>query len=290
MMKFGAVLPSYGPTAGRLAILDAALAAENLGYDSVWVTDHIAVPENTGERFGNIFESITTLAYLAAATRRVRLGISALILPQRNPIEVAKQMATVDVLSGGRTILATGAGWIRGEFESLGYAFDNRGKRFDEGLKVLRALWRGSRVVSFQGQYTSFEKVIFSPGPVQAGGPELWVGGNSAVALRRAVMLADGWHPDSIDAGDLAALLAKARPMLLNRPFAVAPRMRLDFTAAPEDTFLGGSPQQVVDKLRDLKNAGITYGVISFSTTQPANLEKTMQLFAREVIPALQQE
>lgn len=176
-MKFGIVLPNYGPDATRLTILDTALAAERLGYDSVWVTDHLALPETDAERFGQIYETITTLSFLAGSTSRIRLGISALVLPQRNPVEIGKQLATLDVLSGGRLILAAGVGWSKGEFENLGYNFHNRGRRMDEALKVLRTLWRGNKVVSFKGKYYNFERAFFAPQPIQSGGPPLWVAG-----------------------------------------------------------------------------------------------------------------
>jgi len=101
-MKFGVVLPSYGAQSGRLATVDTALAAESLGFDSAWTTDHLALPQADAARYSPLLEAVTTLAYLAGLTQRVRLGISALVLPQRNPVEVARQIATLDVLSGGR--------------------------------------------------------------------------------------------------------------------------------------------------------------------------------------------
>ncbi|HZW03364.1 MAG TPA: LLM class flavin-dependent oxidoreductase, partial [Anaerolineaceae bacterium] len=223
-MKFGVVLPSYGPQSGRSPIVDTALAAERLGFDSAWATDHLALPESDSERFGHIYESLITLSYLAASTLTLRLGTSALVLPQRNPVEVAKQAATLDVLSGGRVILAAGIGWSEGEYHNLGHDFHNRGKRMDEALRVLRTLWRGQRTASFKGQYYNFEKVVFSPGPIQSGGPELWVGGNSRAALRRAAYLADGWHPNARGVETLQRMLKGAAVLLGKRPFAVALR------------------------------------------------------------------
>ena len=128
-MKFGVILPTFGPGASRMGILDAAHAAEDLGYDSIWVTDHLALPKEDAERFGHIFEALTTLSYLAASTRRVRLGISTLVLPQRNPVEVAKEIATLDALSAGRVIFSAGIGWSRGEYTNLGYNFFDRARR-----------------------------------------------------------------------------------------------------------------------------------------------------------------
>ena len=134
-MKIGLILPNYGPEATRAGLLDSALAAEKLGFDSIWLTDHLALPKKDAGQYGHIFESTTSLAFLAAITSTIRLGISTLILPQRNPVEVAKSLATLDVLSGGRILLTAGIGWSQGEYRNLGYNFQNRAKRMNEALK-----------------------------------------------------------------------------------------------------------------------------------------------------------
>lgn len=287
-MKFGVVLPSFGPQATRLAILDTALAAEQLRYDSVWATDHIALPESDSERFGNIYEAITTLAYLAGSTGYIRLGISALVLPQRNPIEVAKQIATLDVLSGGRAVLAAGIGWSAGEYQILGYDFHNRGKRMDEALQVLRTLWRGGQIRSYKGKFYNFEKAYFSPGPITSGGPELWVAGDSRAALRRAAFLADGWHPNAHSPEELQRMLKSAERLLGSRPFAVSLRLRiaLNRPAGTERT-LAGSPEQIAAGLQAYAAAGMNYGVLHFEADSQPEREAAMQVFARKVMPAL---
>jgi probable F420-dependent oxidoreductase len=286
-LKFGVVLPSYGPQSGRLAMVDTLLAAERLGFDSAWTTDHLALPEGDAGAFGHLFEAVTSLGYLAAVSNTIRLGVSALVLPQRNPVEVAKQIATLDVLSGGRIMLAAGIGWSAGEYANLGYNFKNRGKRMDEALQVLRTLWRGGRVISYQGKHYSFERVAFSPGPLQSGGPVLWVAGNSPRALRRAVFFADGWHPDGLQPEELARSLKMARPLLLNRPFTVSLRARLVFGESDPQVPLSGSPEQVTEKLRAYVQAGVTYAVLHFAGETHAARERSMQTFTRQVIPAL---
>ncbi len=288
-MDFGVVLPTYGKNAARLAIVDTALAAEELGFDSVWVTDHLALPQSDAERFGHIFEAVTMLSYLAASTRRVRLGISTLVLPQRNPIEIGKQLATLDALSGGRLILTAGIGWSAGEYANLGYDFRNRGKRMDEALKVLRTLWRGGKVVSFSGQYYKFDQVVLSPPPVQAGGPPIWVAGDSPAALKRAVYYADGWHPNSHPPETIAAALSSVKNLLGGRPFNVCMRTRLDFDAAPGNppNALSGNPAQVVAALRQYRQAGVDTVIFSCGGETQGARQRCLKVFQEQVVPAL---
>jgi probable F420-dependent oxidoreductase len=287
-MKFGVVLPTYGKGATRLGILDTALAAEELGYDSIWVTDHLALPQEDAERFGHIFEAVTTLSYLAASTRQIRLGISALVLPQRNPLEVGKELATLDALSGGRVILATGIGWSAGEYANLGYDFRNRGKRMDEALKVLRTLWRGGKVISFNGTYYRFEKVVLSPPPVQPGGPPLWVAGDSPTALKRAVYYADGWHPNTQPVEQLRSALESVRPLLLNRPFTVCMRARLQFSTEPQPGQpFSGTPEQIAGQLREYQQAGVDYVIFSCSAETQGERERWLKIFQEQVNPLI---
>ena len=287
-MKFGIVLPNYGQDATRLAIVDTTLAAESLGYDSVWVTDHLALPQQDAQRFGLIYEAVTTLAYLAGSTSRIRLGISALVLPQRNPVEIAKELATLDVLSGGRVNLAAGIGWSEGEYQNLGQNFHNRGKRMDEALKVLRTLWRGNKTASFQGKYYAFDQVSFAPQTVQPGGPPLWVAGDSPAALKRAIYYADGWHPHMNTPEDLMEALKPARKLIGTRPFTVCLRMRAEFSTQPDPaTTLIGSPADMIEKLKAFRSAGASYAILFFPSQTQGARERGMQTFAREVMPAL---
>jgi probable F420-dependent oxidoreductase len=286
-MKFGVILPSFGPRSGRLAMVDTALAAERLGFESAWTTDHLALPDSEAGTFGHIFEAVSTLGYLAAVTNSIRLGVSALVLPQRNPLEVAKQLATLDVLSSGRIMLAAGVGWSAGEYANLGYNFHNRGKRMDEALQVLRTLWRGGQVISYQGKHYQFERVSFSPGPLQSGGPVLWVAGDSPRALRRAVFYADGWHPNTRQPEELAHELKVARPLLLNRPFTVSMRAQLSLGDQDPNIPLSGAPEQIVEKLQEYQRAGMNYAVLDFAGQTQAARERAMQTFAQLVMPEI---
>lgn len=284
-IKFGVILPSYGNQANRLPIIDTANLAESLGFNSVWLTDHLALPHAEADRFARLFEAISTLAYLAGVTRNIHLGISALVLPQRNPFEVARAIATIDVLSGGRTLLAVGIGWSAGEYQNLGYNFHNRGRRMDEAIKVLRTCWRGREVVSFQGEFYRFDQAYFSPLPLQEGGPPLWVAGNSAVALRRAMNLADGWHPTSISAFDLKQATARFTPLIQARPFTVSCRLRLSFQDNARAQ-LCGDAGKVIDQLHAYGEAGMNYALLHFEGDSQAARQRAMETFAAKVAPA----
>ncbi len=286
-MNFGVVLPTFGPDASRLAIIDTALAAERLGYDSVWVTDHLALPQADSARFGRIFEALTTLSYLAASTSRLRLGISTLVLPQRNPVEVAKEIATIDALSGGRVIFTAGIGWSEGEYTNLGQNFKNRARRMDEALKVLRTIWRAGSAASFQGDFYRFTQAVISPPPVQSGGPPLWVAGNSPAALKRAVYYADGWHPTSLGAEKTAEQLSAVKPLLGGRPFTVCSRLHIAFTSQTDGKPLSGTPEQIRGQLQAYKQAGVDYVILYFEAESAGERERGMQLFQKEIVPGL---
>ena len=206
-MKFGICLPHYGQTFSLSSVRKIAVESERLGYDSIWVTDHILFQPIVGEPYHRIFESLTTLAYLASITKHVKLGISSLILSMRNPIIAAKQLATIDVLSEGRLIVAVAAGWNEKEFSELGSNFRNRGHRLDESIQLLRALWEGKPDFRADHIPQHFQNASLEPRPVQKKLTVL-IGGNSPAAMKRAVRLGDGWHPTGYDP-DIASGLVK---------------------------------------------------------------------------------
>jgi len=209
-MKFGVCAPNYGETCSAEALRTIAETAEQEGYHSVWCTDHILLPKTSGTPYEKIFESITTLAYLAAVTTKVGLGISSLIIAMRNPVVVAKQLATIDNLSNGRVMLATSAGWNETEFSHLGTDFHDRGRRLNESIKVIRALWSGSS--SFEGRLLpqKFRDAVFEPPPVQKR-LTIWIGGSSRAAMKRAARLGDGWHPNVEPLDEFARLVKEFR-------------------------------------------------------------------------------
>ncbi len=209
-MKFGVCVPNYGETCSTEALQQIAKASEDNGYDSVWCTDHILLSRNSNTPYERILDSITTLAYLSAITSRVRLGISSLITAMRNPIIVAKQLATIDVLSKGRVMLATSAGWDEEEFHNLGSEFHDRGKRLNQSIKLIRTLWNGASSLESRILPQRFENTVFEPPPIQKH-LTIWIAGSSKAAMRRAVRLGDGWHPNVEPLDQFAALVKDFR-------------------------------------------------------------------------------
>jgi len=285
-MKFGVILPHFGPNSTPDDVLAAAQTAERLGYASIWTTDHILLPHSDGARFGRIIESITSLAYLAGQTETIKLGISSLVLPQRDPILVAKQIAALDALSGGRTILCVGVGWSQGEYQNLSQPFHNRGRRMDEAMDVLRYLWRAGEdeKISYDGTYYQFKEALFSPAPVQPGGPPLWVAGNSKAALRRAAQRGDGWHPTSLSLERFIKLAQDFQTLPTDRNPTISARMHLSFEDANPRAQLRGSPEEVIEILHQYQLAGLSYPVITFPGDTHQQREEAMQRFREQVV------
>lgn len=221
VMKFGlAFASSIGIDGG--AALDLCRRAEAGGFESVWGGEHVILPTAIESRYpytadGKIpAESDTPipdpliwLAFVAAAAPTLRLGTCILIVPQRNPLVLAKELATLDRLSGGRVELGLGVGWLREEFDALGVPWDRRGARNDEYIAAMRALWAGPHA-EFHGEFVDFAPVTCSPRPVQTSVPIL-VGGDTPAAIDRAVRLADGFFPGEGDATKLGALITRLR-------------------------------------------------------------------------------
>jgi probable F420-dependent oxidoreductase len=190
-VHFGVILPNYGDGSSPDGIRRVAETAAELGFHSVWATEHIVVGPDGVDPYGRVFEPFVTLAWLAGLTEGIGLGTSIVILPLHNPFHLAKQVATLQEISGGRFTLGVGMGWHRDEFDFMAVEFDGRGRRGDEAIRLMRALWRGE--ASFDGRYWSYRDATAEPHPSPL--PEIWVGGSSSHAVRRARKLGDVWHP-----------------------------------------------------------------------------------------------
>jgi probable F420-dependent oxidoreductase len=172
-----------------------ARLAEEAGFESLWVGDHIALP--VGEGNPPRLEALIALTYLAAVTSRVRLGVGLIVLPQRQPVLLAKQLTSLDVLSGGRLTVAVGAGYVEPELQAMGVTLAERGARTDEYLAAMRALWDAE--TTFKGRFVSFSGVVQHPSPIQRPHPPIVVGGHSAAAYRRAARQGNGWYGWGLD-------------------------------------------------------------------------------------------
>jgi probable F420-dependent oxidoreductase len=190
-VHLGVILPNFGRDSTPGQIRRVAEAAEELGFDSVWATEHVIVGPEAVDPYGRVYAPLVTLGWIAGFTERVALGTSIVIAPLHHPIHLAKEAATLQELSGGRVLLGLGMGWHEDEYRFMGIPFKARGRRGDETIRLLRALWRGER--EFRGELWSFENASF--GPLPEPEPELWVAGSSRPAIRRARELGDAWHP-----------------------------------------------------------------------------------------------
>jgi len=187
----GVILPNYGRDSSPDRIRRVAEMAEELGFDSVWATEHIIVGPEGVDPYGRVYAPLVTLAWTAGWTERIGLGTSIVLVPLHNPMHLAKEVATLQELSGGRFTLGVGIGWHKDEFDFMGIEFEGRGRRADEAIRLMRALWNGER--DFGGQWWSFHDATSEPRPSPQ--PEIWVGGSSERAIRRARELGDAWHP-----------------------------------------------------------------------------------------------
>jgi probable F420-dependent oxidoreductase len=190
-VHLGVILPNFGRESAPDGIRRTAEAAEELGFDSVWATEHIIVGPEAVDPYGRVYDPLIVLGWIAAFTERVGVGTSIVLVPLHHPIRLAKEVATLQELSDGRMRLGVGVGWHEDEFRFMGYGFRGRGRRADEALRLMGALWSGER--AFHGEHWSFENATFAPLPERR--PELWVGGRSERAIRRAREVGDVWHP-----------------------------------------------------------------------------------------------
>ncbi len=219
-MEVGVIIPNAGPKARPENIVTVARWAEELGYHSLWVTDHVTLPEQCDSFYPYRshgrwdypsdtywIDPLLSLQWAAAVAPSVKIGTSILVVPLRNPLLLAKQLSSLDYLTGGRVILGAGAGWMKEEFDLIGQSYENRGKRLLEMLKLMRRCWTGE-LVDFDGEFYKVSGFKMHPTPVRKDIPVIW-GGHSDAAIRRCARTGDGWHPTQITIDQLTEGLAK---------------------------------------------------------------------------------
>jgi probable F420-dependent oxidoreductase len=210
IMQLGIHLPHAGEQATPALIRRHAMRAEDLGFADVWVSEHIIVPRREFPRSPLFYDPVVTLSYAAAVTKRVRLGTTVLVLPMRHPLPLAKELASLHNLSEGRLILGAGVGWLEPEFAALGVPFNQRGRRMDEGIAMMRAVW-SQDPVTFEAKYipAKISDMTMLPQPISP--IPLWIGGSSNAALKRTIRIADGWHGSRESPEEAAPIVHRLR-------------------------------------------------------------------------------
>ena len=292
-MKIGVSLGNNQGVEDVQSILKLATQAEKLGFESVWVSEHVFNVSYVYDRLGSkpYYEPLVMLSYLAATTNRVSLGTSVLVLPYHNPIRLAKTAATLDVMSGGRLLLGVGVGVIEQELEAMGSPMAERGAITDEAIAVMKELWT-QEDPSFQGRYHSFSGMKFSPKPLQKPHIPFLIGGVSRAAIRRAVRLGDGWHPTALPPEELsegirylgeraqaAGRAASEVPVSVSIPIGDSGTGRYS---------LGRDPAEMLQKAHIYESLGVQRMVISPGTGDPQEMASAMEMLAKEVLPAFQ--
>src|SRR5256714_3373975 len=243
-MKFGLFGINTGPLADPAKAGEVAMAAEQAGFDSVWTGEHVVLPDpqvppSPAPPDHPMLDPLVALGYVAACTERLLLATGIIILPQRNPLVLAKQVASLDVLARGRLLLGIGAGYLEPEMTAVGAPMSERGARTDDYLAAMRALWSEPGPVTHHGPFVDFAGVDAHPRPVQPGGPRIIVGGHTPAAFRRAVRVGHGWYGFSLTADDLESCFQglKSAASEVERPaglgeleISVTPRHRPDAT------------------------------------------------------------
>ena len=251
-MRLGIHLPHVGRKAGPDSIRKAAIQAETLGFADVWVSEHIIVPKGAPYPPSPIFyEPVLTLTWAGAATKRIGLGTSVLVLPMRHPVPLAKELATLQNLSQGRLIVGAGVGWMKPEFAALGMPFQERGRRMDEGVALMRALW-SQDPVSFATELVQADIDEMRMLPHPSPPIPIWIGGITEAALRRAVRLGDGWHGTRLTPEEAAPVVKRLRGERPESSFVISLRHGWD----------GKDEAALKGRLQGYRQAGVNHVMV----------------------------
>jgi probable F420-dependent oxidoreductase len=289
-MDYGLALPNFPAGASAEGIDAAAEAAERLGWTDVWTTDHVLVERESAAGYGRIFEALLTLAWVGGRHQRVRLGTSVIVVPQRNAVILAKELASLDALTGGRVTAGVGVGWNRKEFANLGVAdrFHVRGAYLDETIRLWRHLWSGSEE-PFEGRFHQLGDYAFEPLPAQGARLPVVIGGGSDAACRRAALLGDGYQASAMGPEGYAKRAAKVRAAAEEAgrpvpPLSARVGVRLGETKG-SGYAMRGDPEAVAREVQTFADLGVTHLVLSFGVTDPGKVVAAAEAFARDVAP-----
>jgi len=313
-IKFGLALQNYiapGESITPRTLVEHATKAEELGYSSIWVWDHILLGSKS---VFPVHDSLTTLTAVAATTKHVRLGTGILVLSIRNPVALAKQVATLDNLSEGRITLGVAAGWYEREFQACGYPFDSRGQTLQMNLEIMKRLWTENSVNGTYGQYI-FKNVNMEPKPVQKPHPPLWMGGYVETVLRRVGKRADGWisyfyTPESFGSSwrkvlDSAKSANKDTnsfgncdmiPIRIDSSTTEAKRLANEYitkhcdlpawSEATPNSAITGTPKDCVATIESFSKAGVQELVLIPAVAQLNEIPKQIERIGKELLPS----
>jgi probable F420-dependent oxidoreductase len=287
-MKFGVMFANVGPFAQPEAAAAFGQAAEEAGFESLWTVEHVVVPVGYESAYPyspdgrmpapddlDLPDPLIWLTWVAANTRHLRLATGILILPQRNPVVTAKEVATLDVLSGGRVELGVGVGWLAEEFDVLGVPFEQRGRRTDEYIEVLRTLWTED-VASYDGSFVRFDQVVSRPRPAQGTVP-ITIGGHTEAAARRAGRLGDGFFPGRGSHDELTRLLDVMRATAGEHGRDAD---AIEVTSSGNGALGGGA----IDEIKALADLGVSRVIVPPLAFDPAGLRDALARYGDEVI------
>jgi probable F420-dependent oxidoreductase len=291
-VKFGLILQTTGSGASTEAIEAGAETVERLGWETVWTTDHVLVPHSAATEYARVYEAIATLAWVGARHPRVKLGTSVIVVPQRNAVVLAKELATLDALSEGRLIAGVGIGWNEVEFANIGTAdrYHKRGAYLDETIRLWRHLWSGSSE-PFEGAFHRFTDFTFEPLPARRDRVPIVVGGTSEAALRRAGTLGDGYQATRSDPAEMVRRIPVIREAAeaAGRPMpTLSARVRVMPARTPNSGYaLSGDPPALAADVRTFASLGVDHLALAFEPSDPARLVAAIERFDREVVKAV---
>ena len=293
-MKIGYSLSNNQGMEDIQGVIDLAVGAEELGFDSVWASEHVFNVSYVYDRIGDkpYYEPLTVLTYVAAVTSTIGLGTSVLVLPYHNPIRLAKVAATLDVLSGGRVMLGVGVGVIEEELEAMGSPFAERGAISDEMIAVMKELWTKDDP-SFLGKYHSFSGMKFTPKPVQKPHIPIIIGGTSKAAVRRAARSGTVWHPTALAPQALAEGMDYLKEQAVKAGRDPS-EISVSISAAIGNTHnhnrysLGEDPEEILERSQKYQEMGLERLVVSPNTRDQTQLRPIMEMLAEVVIPVVQ--
>ena len=297
-MKFGVTVPNNWGIENAREALSFGPLAEELGYDSVWVMDHLFNNGYIRERLDDkpYYHPLATLSYLAATTERVLLGTSVLVLPYHNPVELAKYTATLDQMSDGRVTMGVGVGAMTEEFAALGIPMSERGALTNECIRVMKELWT-NQAPSYHSSRWNFDDLRFSPKPVQQPHIPLWIGGASPGALRRVARLGDGWHPSGLTPEEYAVRRQQVRELAERAgrdpdSLTMSARVEVEATGGPSSDrtanrarIPGNDLEQAAITIAAYRDAGVEHLVLALNTGEVGRIRSLMEDLASQALP-----